>query len=208
VVTNKHVVEKREAASVTKFVRLKKRNSIGSSKYFASVVFVSPKYDLALIEIQTPPTEVFQKVALVSAEDWNKTTLYTKMYLVSCGLGTPSYVTNGNLSEVNRRETKMGFTTNIIYGSSGGGIFNAKGELVGICNAMKATGHGLRRYPVSHHALGIPITTLRKVIEGTKYKFILGEPEPEEEEELEWDWDDFPELPDMPPVPQKSKKYF
>jgi S1-C subfamily serine protease len=169
VITNYHVVGHNNDATVDAFLYLKDRNSVGSTNYTATVVLKSRKYDLALIEIKTDPKQVFSPVSMISAQDWDYTTLYEPLYLVSCGLGASPYITNGHLSSIDLKETKMGFSAPIIFGSSGGGIYNEKGELVGIGNAIQTT----RGHPISHHALGIPITTVKSFIKKSKYKFML-----------------------------------
>jgi hypothetical protein len=120
---------------------------------------------------------------------------------------------------VNSDETVMEFTSSIIFGSSGGGIYNSKGELVGIGNAIKVARLRGRMHPVPHRAMGIPIPAILKEIGQTKYKFILNKGEISEDN-AEWpddwpdDWPDFPglDIPDPHPLPPPSrppaKKWF
>ena len=191
VLTNEHVVEKGDAAcKVSTFVFLKQRNTVGKRQYDAKVVFISDDYDIALVEIETPITENFKTVKIASTESWDEMTLCDKVYLVSCGAGTVPCLTKGTLSSVNKAETEMGMTASIIFGSSGGGIYNSKGELIGLANAVKVTRQG--RHPIPHKALGIPLTTILKEIENSDYDFILEEAD--EAPELEgipdnWHWD-------------------
>jgi len=173
VITNRHVVEDSKDAKINKFVYLKKRNTIGKKTYEASVVYVSKKHDLALIEIQTAPDEKFYPVRLATTKEWDKVTLYEAMYLVSCGLGDSPYITNGNLSSVNKKETKMTLTANTIFGSSGGGIYNKEGKLVGIVNAIRITHLNGFMHPLSHKALGIPLPAVLDAFKDTKFKFIF-----------------------------------
>jgi len=208
IITNKHVVKRSKTCKVVKYLFLKQRNTIGNTEYSASVAFVSSQHDLALIEIKTPPSVEFTETDIVSERTWDHMTLFDKVYLSSCGLGATPSITGGNLSSVNVDETEMSFTANVIYGSSGGGVFNSDGELVGICNAIKI----YRGHPISHKALGIPITTVIDVIRQSKYRFILGEVYEDalddELEELPDDWDlpDYWEDEDSIPAPKKKAK--
>jgi S1-C subfamily serine protease len=211
IITNKHVAGTVGAScKITKYVLLKQRNTVGKKEYDAKVVFVSKKHDISLLEVDTPVSEQFRTVEFSTEKDWDKTTLYSKIYLVSCGLGTIPTVTTGNLSYVNKDETKMGFTAHIIYGSSGGGLYNKKGQLVGLCNAIRLT----RGHPITHKALGIPLPTILSELKKSKFKFIVEqEPEPEEdnpwdEEEEEEDWNDWEDNGREDPKPKMKKRYF
>jgi Trypsin-like peptidase domain len=191
IITNKHVAIKvGKSCQIKKFVFLKQRNTIGRRQYEAKVVFVSKANDIALIEIETPPSENFNTVEICPEKEWDKMTLYDKLYLVSCGAGTVPCVTRGTLSSVDKDETEMGFTAQIIYGSSGGGIYNDKGQLIGVANAVKLT-HG---HPITHKALGIPLTTILKDLRESDFSFILDDydDEAEDDEEAEEDDEDAP----------------
>lgn len=217
ILTNEHVAEKvGEACKVNKFIFLKKRNTVGKRQYYAKTVMISKEHDIGLIEIETPPNENFTPVEICPESKWDEMTLYDKVYLVSCGKGTVPCVTKGTLSWVNKDETEMGFTANIIYGSSGGGLYNTDGQLIGVGNAVKlSSGH-----PITHKALGIPLTAFLKDIRGSDYSFILDEYDEaaEEEEDDDWepDWDEEEESeqpeapkPEAPKVtPKTPKKWF
>lgn len=206
VLTNEHVVEGEDSAcKVSTFVFLKKRNTVGKRQYDAKVVFVSDKHDIALVEIETPVTENFKTVRIASTDSWDKMTLCDPVYLVSCGAGTVPCLTKGTLSSVNKAETEMGMTASIIFGSSGGGIYNSKGELVGLANAVKVTRRG--RHPIPHKALGIPLTTVLKEIENSDYDFIL-EQEEEEADDIpdDWHWDDWEDEDNSQPQAEPQTK--
>jgi len=184
VITNKHVAKKvGKRGKVKKYVFLKKRLTVGHREYTTRTVFVSKHHDVAIIEIKTPATENFKPVEFCPESSWDRMTLYDKVYLVSCGLGTVPTVTKGNLSSVNAKETSMMFTAQIIYGSSGGGLYNSEGKLIGLGNAIRLT----RGHPIPHKALGVPLPAILKDLRESDYKFILGE---EEEDEDHWYWED------------------
>lgn len=182
IITNRHVVGDEKNVSIDKFKYLKDRNTVGYTTYGASVVFVSSTYDLALIKLQTSTDEVFSPVSIIAKEDWDNVTLYEEMYLASCGLGDSPFITNGNLSSVDRLETEMQLTANAIFGSSGGGIYDDEGYLVGIVNSIKAVkSNGI--HPVSYMAVGIPITAIVSTFSKSDYSFIFEEFVEEDEDD-------------------------
>jgi len=149
IITNKHVTKLvGSLCKIKKFIFLKQRNTVGNRQYEAKVVYVSKHHDIALIEIETPLSEDFETVEICSENKWDEMTLYDRLYLVSCGVGSVPCITKGNLSSVNKEETEMGFTAQIIYGSSGGGLYNADGQLIGLGNAIKIA----RGHPIPHKA--------------------------------------------------------
>jgi hypothetical protein len=227
IITNKHVALKvGKPCLIKRFIFLKQRNTVGQRQYEAKVVFISKTNDIALIEIETPPSENFSTVEICPEEEWDKMTLYDKLYLVSCGAGTVPCVTKGTLASVDKDETEMGFTAQIIYGSSGGGIYNDKGQLIGVGNAVKIT----RGHPITHKALGVPLTPILKDLRESDFSFILDDYDEAEEEDEDdappgWeDWEDWeglgPEFweedappkapeapePELPETPQHEPK--
>ena len=206
-----------KACQIKKFVFMKQRNTVGRRQYHGKVVYMSKDNDIALIEVDTPPSENFTVAEICPEEIWDKMTLYDRLYLISCGVGTVPCVTRGTLASVDKDETEMGFTAQIIYGSSGGGIYNSDGQLIGIGNAVKMV-HG---HPIPHKALGVPLTSILKDIRESDLSFILdeydeaAEEEEEEEEEVEpddwgpddWEYDEngFPKLPEIPEIEPKKK---
>jgi len=181
IITNKHVTKLvGSLCKIKKFIFLKQRNTVGNRQYEAKVVYVSKHHDIALIEIETPLSEDFETVEICSENKWDEMTLYDRLYLVSCGVGSVPCITKGNLSSVNKEETEMGFTAQIIYGSSGGGLYNADGQLIGLGNAIKIA----RGHPIPHKAMGIPLTTILKDVRESDFSFILDDYDEEVEEEL------------------------
>jgi S1-C subfamily serine protease len=188
ILTNEHVVSREGSlCKISIFVFLKQRSTVGRKEYEAEVVFVSDNHDIALVEIETPVTEDFKSVEIASEKSWDQMTLCDPVYLVSCGAGTVPCLTEGLLASVDKEETELGMTANIIYGSSGGGIYNGKGQLIGLASAMKVT----KGHPISHKALGIPLTTILREIRDSDYDFILEEDENVFDEiPDDWSWEE------------------
>lgn len=151
IVTNNHVIE--GASSIT--VRLKNGES-----YPATLVGTDEKTDIAVIRITAtglPPAVLGNSAELVVGE-------------TAVAVGNPlgelgGTVTSGIISALERQvridnETMTLLQTNaaINQGNSGGGLFNAKGELIGVVNA-KSSGTGIEGL-----GFAIPIDTAKPVI--------------------------------------------
>lgn len=151
IVTNNHVVE--DANSVT--VRLKDGTS-----YPAEVVGMDEQTDLAVIKIDAqnlPAAELGSSDALQVGDE-------------AIAIGNPlgelgGTVTNGIISALNREITIDGQTHTVLQtnaainqGNSGGGLFNAQGQLIGIVSA-KSAGTG-----VEGLGYAIPIDLAKPVI--------------------------------------------
>lgn len=194
ILTNRHVVEHGKTFEVDKFIYLKNRMTVATTAYHATVAYVSSDQDVALVKIETPAEIEFTPVTISTEEDWDKNmSLYSRVYLVACGQGIEPHVTNGNISSVNHTEDEMEFTAAIIFGSSGGGIYNSKGELIGICRAIRVANYR-GPHPVPHLAIGVPLPGLLQAFRGTDYAYALGlEAEEEENEDNDWEeeWQDW-----------------
>jgi len=195
--TNRHIANNHNYVTIKRHIYLKDRITIGTTDYQARVVHVSQSHDLALIRLDTAPKEQFTPVTFITSKEWGKIKLYEQVHLVSCGQGAQPFITNGNLFMVNADETKMGFTASTIFGSSGGGVYNKEGKLIGICRALKAVRwHGI--HPVPHMAYGIPLPAIIDTLKNTKFKFIVGiEDKKKDEKDNDWinnffnnKWDD------------------
>lgn len=151
IVTNNHVVE--DANSVT--VRLKDGTS-----YPAELVGTDAQTDLAVIKIDAQN--------LPAADLGSSDTLQVGDEAIAIGnpLGElGGTVTNGIISALNREITIDGQTHTVLQtnaainqGNSGGGLFNAKGQLIGIVSA-KSAGTG-----VEGLGYAIPIDLAKPVI--------------------------------------------
>lgn len=152
IVTNNHVVE--GATEIT--VKTADKNS-----YTAKLIGTDPQTDIAVLKINAK--------GLSAASFGTSKNLEVGDEVVAIGnpLGQLSgTVTNGIISALNREvsinnETMSLIQTNasINAGNSGGGMFDAKGLLIGIVNA-KASGDG-----VEGLGFAIPIDTAKAVIE-------------------------------------------
>lgn len=149
IITNNHVVEGAEQITV----KLNDGNT-----YNATLVGADSQSDIAVIKIDATgltPAVLGDSDALAIGE-------------TAIAVGNPSNLgvtsTDGIISALNRSITVEGNTMNLIQtsaaispGNSGGGLFNSKGELIGIVNAKNAdeNAEGL--------GFAIPINTVKTV---------------------------------------------
>ncbi|MEF9865753.1 MAG: trypsin-like peptidase domain-containing protein, partial [Oscillospiraceae bacterium] len=131
IITNNHVVDGATNIKVT----LSDKNS-----YEAKVIGVDSKTDIAVIKIDAkgmPAATIGNSDNLIVGEE---------TVVIGNPMGTlGGSVTNGIISALNRDIVVGGQTMNLLQtnaavspGNSGGGLFNGKGELVGIVNAKSA----------------------------------------------------------------------
>lgn len=164
IVTNNHVIE--DATSVT--VRLHNGES-----YEAAIIGADSEKDVALIKIEASglsPAAIGNSDNLVVGEE----TVAVGNPLGQLG-GT---VTNGIVSALDREITIDGETMNLLQtnaainpGNSGGGLFNEKGELVGVVVA-KSSGNNLEGL-----GFAIPINDVMEVVNQLKeYGYVTGKP--------------------------------
>ena len=152
IVTNNHVVA--DASKIT--VRLS-----NGDQFEAKLIGKDPQTDVAVVKIEAQ--------GLKPAIYGNSENLIVGELTVAIGnpLGSlGGTVTDGIISALDREITVEGESMTLLQtnaavspGNSGGGLFNAKGELIGIVNA-KSTGES-----VEGLGFAIPINTARSIIE-------------------------------------------
>lgn len=164
IVTNNHVIE--DATSVT--VRLH-----NGETYDATIIGADSEKDVALLKIEATglsPAAIGNSDELVVGEE----TVAVGNPLGQLG-GT---VTNGIVSALDREITIDGQTMNLLQtnaainpGNSGGGLFNEKGELVGVVVA-KSSGSNLEGL-----GFAIPINDVMDVVNQLKeFGYVTGRP--------------------------------
>lgn len=154
IVTNHHVIEDEQASDI--FVRLK-----NGKEYKATLIGSQPKYDIAVIKIDE------KDLTPVVLGDSDK----LKEGEVAVAIGNPlgklgGTVTNGIISALDRELTIDGNTMRLLQtnaainpGNSGGGLFDSRGNLIGIVNA-KSSGSGIEGL-----AFAIPINSIKSTID-------------------------------------------
>jgi len=153
IITNDHVISGASAISVTL--------SDGTT-YDATLVGTDSKTDIAVIKIDAT------NLSYADIADSDLVELGDEALVIGNPLGEGISVSNGIISALNKEvtisnETMYLFQTNaaVNQGNSGGGLFNIKGELIGIVNA-KSSSSG---YSVTVEGLGyaIPSNTVMSI---------------------------------------------
>ena len=101
----------------------------------AVVAHYDRKHDLALVRVSNPPAH---ETAVLSREDPQPGDF---VHIVGHTLGYPWSYSPGAVQAIRISENPNGDMVHVIqvasaasYGNSGGGLFNARGELIGICS--------------------------------------------------------------------------
>ncbi len=163
IVTNHHVIEGANKITVTL--------RDGASTYEAKLIGSDEDNDIALLKVDAS--------GLSAATFGNSSNLVVGDYVVAIGnpLGTlGGTVTDGIISALarevtieNKKMTLLQTNAQISPGNSGGGLFNAKGELVGIVNAKDSATE------VEGIAFAIPINNVVTIIRDLKdYGYVTG----------------------------------
>lgn len=122
----------------------------------SDLAYISPVFDTASAEdtaILTPPDKT-KKPAKLGDSDEIK--LGDKVYIVNCPKGEKNVVDSGTVTGVNvaiGSASRMVISTVTQRGSSGGAVFNVKGELIGIINSGN-----------DKSSFVVPINNLRKAL--------------------------------------------
>ena len=163
IVTNHHVIDGANKITVTL--------RDGTTTYDAKLIGTDEDNDIALLKIDAN--------GLTAATFGNSSDLVVGDYVVAIGnpLGTlGGTVTDGIISALarevtieNKNLTLLQTNAQISPGNSGGGLFNAKGELVGIVNAKDSATE------VEGIAFAIPVNNVVGIIKDLKdYGYVTG----------------------------------
>ena len=164
IATNNHVID--GASKIT--VRLK-----NGDEYSATLVATDSKTDVALIKIEATG------LSAATFGDSDKLVVGELAVAIGNPLGElGGTVTDGIISALDREITLDGRTMNLLQtsaainpGNSGGGLFNSKGELIGIVVA-KSTGEDIEGL-----GFAIPINDAKAVLEELKtHGYVTGRP--------------------------------
>lgn len=163
IITNYHVIEGAENITVTL--------RDGTTSYKAKVIGSDEDNDIALLKIDA--------TGLSAATMGNSSDLAVGDYVVAIGnpLGQlGGTVTDGIISALARQVTVEGKSMTLLQhnaqispGNSGGGLFNANGELIGIVNAKDSATE------VEGIAFAIPVNNVLDIIDDLKtYGYVKG----------------------------------
>jgi S1-C subfamily serine protease len=173
ILTNAHVVNNNNEVKVERFNYLNHQNISSITSYTGKVIDSSQELDLAIVQVESGasigPVARFDTLGIES-----KLLQHQKIFISGCALGKPPFITHGNVANI--EATQVVVTAFSIFGSSGGGVFNIRGELVGLVRGISMV--SLR------DNVNIPEPNLTMVISGPLvrswlllegYNFLLGD---------------------------------
>jgi len=192
VLTNHHVIEgaisitdewdtdvqknvKREKRAIVYVEIFKYRDistPIGTLKVEADIVLYSKDNDLALLKLRTEES-VIHRAILPNKEDTDSVLVMDESIAVGCSLGFPPLPTVGVITRKNFQIESLPYhmsSSQIIYGNSGGAMFNAQGEFIGIPSLVPVVGWGT---VITHMGLFIPISRIYEWLETEHYDFLF-----------------------------------
>ena len=145
---------------------------IGTLKVEADIVLYNKDQDLALLKLRTEES-VIHRALLPSKEDTDGVLVMDESIAVGCSLGCPPLPTVGVITRKNFQIQSLPYhmsSSQIIYGNSGGAMFNTEGEFIGIPALVPVIGWGT---PITHMGLFIPISRIYEWLEAEHYDFLF-----------------------------------
>jgi len=143
---------------------------VGTLKVEADIVLYNENEDMALLKLRSTESE---QVAILPSLDYvDNIKVLDETIAVGCSLGFPPLPTPGILTRRDVQIDSLPYhmsSSQIIYGNSGGAIFDGAGTLIGIPSRVVAIGWGT---PISHMGLFIPISRVYNWLEKEHYDFL------------------------------------
>jgi len=164
--------EKRSICYVEIFKYRELSTPIGTLKVEADIVIHIKDQDMALLKLRS--TEKMQYVAQLFPKDKiSDTKCLDETIAVGCSLAFPPLPTVGILTRKNFQIDSLPYhmsSAQIIYGNSGGAMFDGEGNFIGIPSMVALAGWGT---PITHMGLFIPGSRIYDWLEDEHYDFIF-----------------------------------
>jgi len=172
VITNVHVIKKFPKVKLERFIYYKNQSISSVKSYMGKVILRDDTFDLALIQLETAnevgPSSHFDAMGFES-----NLYLYQPVFVAGCSLGKPPFITNGNVCFVSIERNVI--TAFSIFGNSGGGAFNAKGELLGLVRGISIINlPDGKQVPEPNLTHMIPGPLIRSWLIVNDFSFIIG----------------------------------
>jgi S1-C subfamily serine protease len=143
---------------------------IGTLRVEADIVAYNKTEDMALLKLRS---EVETKHVAKLAPKSSMLYVFTRTFAVGCSLAFPPLPTDGMVTRLNFMIESLPYhmsSAQIIYGNSGGAMFDGEHRLIGIPSRGAVVGWGV---PVTHMGLFIPIDRVYKWADEAGYGFLF-----------------------------------
>lgn len=147
-VTNFHVIERAEAVSI--------KLSDGREFPVTGIIALNPDIDLAILKVDA------DKLPVATLGDSDAITVGERIIAIGSPMGLENTVSDGLVSAIREEDGKKNIqiSSPISPGSSGGAVFNMKGEVIGVTFAYLIEGQNLN--------FAIPINYVKKMLKEGK----------------------------------------
>lgn len=168
ILTCAHVVDSYQTVTIETFHYFDNNVIVATSRYTGQVIAKDEIKDMAIVEVLSAK-KIEESAILLPPTQYYTRNIYESAYVVGCGLAKPPYITNGNICNLESDDEQLQITSATIFGNSGGGVFSASGQLLGIVRAISSA-HGC---PYPHAAFAVPIWTISLFLIDNHLGFIL-----------------------------------
>jgi len=162
--------EKRSIVYVEIFKYRDLSTPVGTLKVEADIILYNENEDMALLKLRSEESVLHVANLLFPVAGTIK--VLDETIAVGCSLGFPPIPTPGVLTRKDFQIDSLPYhmsSSQIIYGNSGGAIFDVSGNLIGIPSLVAVVGWGT---PVTHMGLFIPISRVYTWLEKEHYEFL------------------------------------
>ena len=166
-------VERRSVVYVEQFKYRDISIPVGTMRIEADIKIYNKNEDIALLRLRYDES-VGTVVKIPTAGEENGYKVLDEVIAVGCSLLYPPLPTIGIITRMDYLINSLPYhmsSAQIIYGNSGGAMFQEDGVLIGIPSLLPVIGLG-GSIPITHMGLFIPIDRVYKWLEEERYNFI------------------------------------
>jgi S1-C subfamily serine protease len=145
---------------------------VGTTKVEADIMAYTKTEDMAILKLRLEENVPYVAI-LPLKENSHKYKVMDETIAVGCSLGFPPLPTVGMITRLNMQLQSLPYdmsSSQIIYGNSGGAMFNTAGELIGIPSRVAVVGWSSA---ITHMGLFIPANRIYDWMENEFYDFIF-----------------------------------
>ena len=165
-------VERRSVVYVEQFKYRDVSIPVGTMRIEADIKIYNKNEDMALLRLRYDESVgIVAKIPKAGEENGYK--VLDESIAVGCSLLFPPLPTVGVVTRMDFLINSLAYhmsSAQIIYGNSGGAMFQSDGTLIGIPSMLVVTGWGST--PITHMGLFVPIDRVYKWMEEERYNFI------------------------------------